>query len=654
MEPFSAQRAFLVDCSESLILDHGCSTLPDEKATDLQDVLLVNLTSLLLKSLGQLGRCKGLKICTLADNFLTRIDPLVECVHLVKLDLTGNQITHLPGASFWSILKHLQLLNLHNNSLAERRNITALSSCPKLTALTLYDTPLSLKQNYRHCVVNSVWSLKALDNLVISDEEIVEKLHLPPKFKALAPHFHVNLYPSSNTDSYQTEMKTVQGVIAVINRIQAHFCPILIIQKWIRGHLSRKSLGLCRQIMPLRMLRTQVTRAVTQLTPHSPETTTGSWIKECKTEQLGLMLEEREATFKRLYSSKLTGTDSQEQMTLQEGRSVQSVDITTLQELRMPCNTPVQSSIMNPCKGKLNISSVDDVHNKEMDRDTFQLSGFKAAMHLSEPFAEMVISRKALGQEVRDAICLFHSQKPDPLNCPQLRPHNITAKKQFIGRCHDCVSLVSFHAIEKAYWMKKKAEEMNENMERVALLQGRRDDARDHRNNIMESRRKEVVLQQDWDKAELEEMLSLQRAKCKKEVELARQKHLSFLEEKRRRLLEQKMVIRFSGQHSSLAKAFTRHHMEQRLSNAQHERRRQVTISKQHTADQKLLIQRYLKNRSQSIHTEAIMSRVSAHKFLSEQQHHELLAAQARVAHIKSSHYQVEVLRPQLPSQPTR
>uniref|UniRef100_A0A4W4FUL8 Leucine-rich repeats and IQ motif containing 3 n=1 Tax=Electrophorus electricus TaxID=8005 RepID=A0A4W4FUL8_ELEEL len=217
--------------------------------TDLQEVVLVTLSSLMLKSLDQLGGCKALRICILADNFLTRIDPLVECVHLVKLDLRGNQvgmfcvlcqIVCLPGSSFWSNLKDLQVLNLHDNNMVSKKNITGLSGCPRLSALTLYDTPLSLKVSYRHCVINSIWTLKALDNHVISDEEIMEDWHLPSKFRAKAPQFCVNLYPQLKLDSYKNEIKVVHGIMAEINRIQAIYSPVLIIQKWIRGSLVRK------------------------------------------------------------------------------------------------------------------------------------------------------------------------------------------------------------------------------------------------------------------------------------------------------------------------------------------------------------------------------------------------------------------------------
>ena len=59
-----------------------------------------------------------------------------------------------------------------------------------IVILTLYDTPLSLKRHYRHFTVNAIWSLKSLDNVVISDEEIIEDAHFGPLFSSLQPQFH--------------------------------------------------------------------------------------------------------------------------------------------------------------------------------------------------------------------------------------------------------------------------------------------------------------------------------------------------------------------------------------------------------------------------------------------------------------------------------
>ena len=82
---------------------------------------------------------------------------------------------------------------LHDNGISKLETIRNLSSSPCLTILTLYDTPLSLKKNYRHHIVNGIWSLKALDFHVISDEEIIEDAEMPGPFAALQSNFKVNI-----------------------------------------------------------------------------------------------------------------------------------------------------------------------------------------------------------------------------------------------------------------------------------------------------------------------------------------------------------------------------------------------------------------------------------------------------------------------------
>ncbi len=105
------------------------------------------------------------------------------------------QISSLPEAPFWSSMPSLQLLYLHDNPVGRIEHIRNLSGCPSLLAMTLYDTPVSLRRNYRHHVVNSIWSLRALDGHVISDEEIIEDARFRNDFSALQPRFRIDLCP---------------------------------------------------------------------------------------------------------------------------------------------------------------------------------------------------------------------------------------------------------------------------------------------------------------------------------------------------------------------------------------------------------------------------------------------------------------------------
>ena len=119
------------------------------------------------------------------------------CMHLHDKECSPifPQIQTVPPPTFWMNMTNLQILSLHDNPIGRIENLHNLAACPYLLALTLYDTPLSLKRNYRHHVVNSLWSLKALDSYVISDEEIIEDAEFGGHFSTMHPNFSINICP---------------------------------------------------------------------------------------------------------------------------------------------------------------------------------------------------------------------------------------------------------------------------------------------------------------------------------------------------------------------------------------------------------------------------------------------------------------------------
>ncbi|XP_037356247.1 leucine-rich repeat and IQ domain-containing protein 3 isoform X1 [Talpa occidentalis] len=210
---------------------------------DQKDFVFVKFNGLHLKSMENLQSFISLRVCIFSNNFITDIHPLQGCIKLVKLDLHGNQIKSLPDTTFWSRLKNLKLLYLHDNGFVKLRNICTLSACPNLIALTMFDCPVSLKKGYRHVLVNSIWSLKALDNYVISDEEIIQNWRLPERFKTCNHRLYFNFCPPLKKGStYEAELNDIRYIIAKINEILAHNSPVLIVQRWTRGFLVRKKL----------------------------------------------------------------------------------------------------------------------------------------------------------------------------------------------------------------------------------------------------------------------------------------------------------------------------------------------------------------------------------------------------------------------------
>jgi len=112
-------------------------------------------------------------------------------------------------------MSQLKVLYLHDNLLSSYNDIKSLSYIPSLEILSLYDSPLSLKRNYRHHAVNSIWTLKvklflnrgfllfqltivvfhqALDSHVIADDEIIEKTHFREPYAVYSNSFKLNIY----------------------------------------------------------------------------------------------------------------------------------------------------------------------------------------------------------------------------------------------------------------------------------------------------------------------------------------------------------------------------------------------------------------------------------------------------------------------------
>lgn len=190
---------------------------------------------------------------------------------------------------FWSQLQKLRILLLHDNPIARVEVIHSLAACGRLQILTLYDSPLALKvfighilcflciiyvlwlqwitihilqRNYRHHIANTLWSLKALDRHVISDEEIIEDaVFKNTRFATLGKLFQVDVCPpypkvgqlqsiiskiyECNTSwfyqpgaTFEEELIGIRNVMSQVNRIMAHYCPVLIIQKNIRFWLT--------------------------------------------------------------------------------------------------------------------------------------------------------------------------------------------------------------------------------------------------------------------------------------------------------------------------------------------------------------------------------------------------------------------------------
>lgn len=195
--------------------------------------------------------------------------------------------------------------------------------------------------------------------------------------------------------------------------------------------------------------------------------------------------------------------------------------------------------------------------NEEFEKRTFHVLGTK--VHQTIPPSDTIQHRKAMAQDIREAISHLHTQRPGPPPIPQPHSPAITSAKYLIGRCHDSISFTPFELIEKGRRMHEKAEMQRRLAEKVTEQQIDRELAKGHRNELTAARRTEARLRQEQDRAEMTKALTLQRARSDQDIQQARHKHAQFLEEKRRKVQEQEMVCSFSRQHNSLARVVFRY-----------------------------------------------------------------------------------------------
>lgn len=81
---------FRVPTQEYLIEE--CQRRNRYRYKDVQQLKLIKLCGVHLRKVGEISSCIYLRICIINNNFLTRIDGLMSCHHLVKLDVHSNQV----------------------------------------------------------------------------------------------------------------------------------------------------------------------------------------------------------------------------------------------------------------------------------------------------------------------------------------------------------------------------------------------------------------------------------------------------------------------------------------------------------------------------------------------------------------------------------
>ncbi|KAM8930143.1 leucine-rich repeat and IQ domain-containing protein 3 [Pelodytes ibericus] len=654
---------YLLSASKSLLLEHGVH-LNNSHTEHLEDVALLHLNKLLLKEVDLIQSCTSLTVCNLSNNFITDIGPLRTCILLIKLDLHGNQIQQLPDPGFWRELKNLKLLYLHNNRIGYVSNIDRLSSSPALTALTLFDTPLSLHKRYRHIVVNSIWSLKALDNYVVSDEEIIEDWHLPDRFKAQSANLRVNMLPPPIKDiCLPNAMKVVTDLIAMINHILAHCSPVLIVQRCIRGFLTRRSLGIISQPKAGRK------NIHILLGPRKAEDVSGDCVGKtsayshtvCRD---GRNVSEIKQAVKCVNNTPVSGVKS---ITV-DLRKLQKNVLQVLPDTETDCDLGDQIQRHSPacnrellkedkkpkeikskslplqglygCEASMSLfieseETLDETEPDitEQENMEFRLVGLRATIYQSEPLKDLMASNEESAKNIRQSIQQFHSSmhaKPQPTRHTKTNmPSPVSEESK------GAMNLQPFYAVDKAYDNRAKYDlQMNK---RNLVLQVYTDKMQGKYNikEFLEEKRRFALEQNETDCISAQQAARRNQLSQRNFIEKVKERQKQFSEGKQQKGTEHSLVREFNAQHISVSNTLLKHDRKIRRDEETQQKIRFLQTLKENEEKQKALAKCLKEQRQLLLQIENASEKVALGATVLQNTQDRLLKARAQVTSMK-------------------
>ncbi|GMF14052.1 unnamed protein product [Phytophthora lilii] len=183
-------------------------------------------------------------VLNIQRNALRDLEPIVGMARTLRvLNASQNEIAALPSTDFWSQFRCLSLCFLSQNSLRTWADVQGLEGCSgTLIWLTLANNPLMTLKNARSFVVNKLPSLKALDNFVTTDQEVIQHARPSARFNALAPRLSIaHLHMPLEFETDDTALLYAAEIEVAIARVFADNSPSVRAQKLVRGYLSRRA-----------------------------------------------------------------------------------------------------------------------------------------------------------------------------------------------------------------------------------------------------------------------------------------------------------------------------------------------------------------------------------------------------------------------------
>lgn len=593
--------------------ENSCSKTLDE-------IKVIFLPISHIRKIEEISKCQFITVCILSNNFIINFDQLKNCKLLEKLDLHYNQITNLPDESFWESLKYLKLLLLHDNGISQFEDIKSLFCSPSLIALTLYNTPFSLKKSYRHQVVNSLFTLQALDYHVISDEEIIEDIKFSSNFAKFSPVLQINLceenlkkkpFSVTREEIIEEQLNSVKKIERNIHQILVHGSPIHIIQRWIRGYFVRKNNS--KKMMDIRkrlkiIQQKELSKKELQTSSENVITKSFSSI-EIKLPKLDDIL--------------ATPADTKKSdKTLNEKQSNKDLISKGLQDLSINTeNSKFKTKKKSKTDSSANLSVLEE-------SSPFRLSPVAIPIKKIQPKAEIISSNKKAGEDLRRAIDTWHIQAFNKTSVAVSKPKNKYQKSS-------PVSLLLMNTVAKAYEDREKSEKIIVKTQCVYEVKKEHEEQKQIVKSFWSEKRIKAINEKNSDELSTQEARTTNKEKFDDYIDLAR-KRKKMASEKHKQIHHDLLFMNnFVNQTCSLSKSFLRYDLKNQNNYLKMKKTVAVKKLQQQKEEQRLAINQYRENEYIKKRQKILQTKKIIKNHLASEKLDNLIEAQQRVSIIK-------------------
>lgn len=307
---------------------------------------------------------------------------------------------------------------------------------------------------------------------------------------------------------------------------------------------------------------------------------------------------------------------------------------------------PVMDTVPSP--EPLDSHRQDD---EDIPRISFRLKGMRHRIRYYDPIANMIISRREAGREVRAAEEDYHHHQYHSASKPKqlAQRQNSNTDQRMFSRVQGTMGLSCLHAIQQAYKDREKSEKQAAKADYIANMRDNREAAKERITRYHDQKRSKSLKTREKDQKLLIEMMEKREMLRLKNLNKTQEKRSQSSHHSKQRRGELTFMSEFSTQKTSVSNALLRHDRQARTEDLQLKRSETIHAMKETENEQKALVKNYMEHRQIMRQTETALSRVALDTRMLQDANDRLMEARARLAQQKARSAQVETFYP-LPS----